>query len=474
MNQMIDLIIKNGYIVTPYSTYKADIAISGGKIEGVGSAALFGKAKREIEAGGKYILPGLIDVHNHFEAPFMGCMGALDFYKGSVAGAFGGVTTILDFTNTKPGDSVLQKVKERQEEMSKSAVDFGVHAKFVEATQPVLNEIRDIVEYGCPSFKLFMTYKKEGIMISDEGLLQVFEESGKWGALPGVHAESNAIAETNIEKFIALGTLDWEYFEKAKPSLCELEAVERAINLAKYAGSALYIFHLSSEAGLNSVKRAQSSGQKVYAETCPHYLKLTKEKYKGRNGYLYIMSPPLKEQKDIDALWEGISNSYISVIGSDNCAYSIAEKEMFLSRDENGEVIPDFTKVVNGVTGIEERILLLQEEGVNKGRISLNKLCEISSFNPARIFGMYPQKGVIQKGSDADLVIIDPEMTREISHNTLHYGMDYSIYEGTKVKGWPVMTIAKGVAIVEDGEFTGKRGAGDFLKRKPFNTDTLL
>lgn len=470
MNQMLDLIIKNGYIVTPYSTYKADIAVSGGKIEAVGSAALFGKAKREIDADGKYVLPGLIDVHNHFEAPFMGCMGALDFFGGSVAGAFGGVTTIMDFTNTKPGDSVLAKVKERREDMSKCAVDYGIHAKFVEASRAALDEIKDVVDYGCPSFKLFMTYKKEGIMISDEGLLRVFQEAQKWGALPGVHAESNAIAETNIEEFTKQGTLCWEYFEKAKPSLCELEAVDRAINLAKYAGSALYIFHLSSEAGLESIKRAQRSGQRVYTETCPHYLTLTKEKYKGPDGYLYIMSPPLKEQSDVEALWQGISDGDISVIGSDNCVYSIKEKEMFLQRDEKGEILPDFTKVVNGVTGIEERVLLLLEEGVNQGRISLNKLCEILSFNPARIFGMYPQKGAIQQGSDADLVIIDPEVTREISHNTLHYGLDYSIYAGKNVRGWPVMTISKGTVIVEEGEFTGLRGAGDFLKRKPLNS----
>lgn len=461
---MIDIIIKNGHIVTPYSTYKADIAIHEGKIESIGSASLFGKAKRVIDADGNYILPGLIDVHTHLEAPLRGCKGALDFFSGSVAGAFSGVTTLIDFTNT--GDTLLKSVKARREEMTKCVIDYGVHVTVTSDDDTILNEIREVVEYGCPSFKLFTTYKREGFMLSDEGFLRVFCEIKKCGGLPGVHAESDAIAQANLEKFKAAGTLGWKYHGESKPQICEKEAVERVISFARYVGTPLYIFHITSAPGLDSVKRAQSEGQAVYAETCPHYLALTKEKYDGPDGILYIMSPPLKEKADQIALWDGIKAGNISVVSSDDCTYERWEKEKFLDRDENGEVMPDFTKVANGVPGIEERLLILLEEGVNKGRISLNKLCEITSFNPAKIFGMYPKKGVIQPGSDADLVIIDLEKSQEISHKTLHQGLSYSIYEGKTVKGWPVMTLSKGKVIVEQGEFTGKRGAGEFIKRK--------
>lgn len=462
---MLDLVIKNGTIISPNSIYKADIAVQDSKTESIGSASLFGKAKREIDAKGKYVLPGIIDPHTHFEAPFSGCMGALDFYDASVAGAFGGVTTFIDFTNSRHGHSVLTSVKERREEMSKSCIDFGIHAKFVEAGREVIGEIKSIVDYGCPTFKMFMTYRKEGVMIDDKGMIAVMEEAKKWGAMPGVHAESNAIAESNIERFSMEGKMGWTSFDESKPNLCEMEAVQRAIAYARYTRCPLYIFHLSTEEGLAVVKQAQLEGLKVFTETCPHYLTLTRENYKLENGHLFIMSPPLRGEKDIDALWGGIRQGYISIIGSDNCTYSVEEKEMFLERDVSGNIIPDFTKVVNGVSGIEERLMLLLEEGVNKGRITLNKLCEITSYNPARVFGLYPQKGVIQKGSDADFVIIDPEKSMQLSHKQLHQKIDYSVYEGRNIKGWPVATILGGRVIVEDGEFLGSRGDGRFIKR---------
>lgn len=462
---MIDLILKNGLIVTPISTFKADIAIDDGKIEAIGDAALFGKAKRVIDIEGKYVLPGLIDVHTHIEAPFMGCIGPLDFFTASIAGAFGGVTTLIDFTNTKPGDSLISKINERREEMAKCAIDYGIHVKVVEATPKVLGEIKDVVKYGCPSLKMFLTYKKEGVMISDDELLRVMEEAKKWGALPGVHAENNAIIEKNVNDFKNNNTLGWEYFEKSKPTICEKEAIERAILYARYTGSPLYIFHLTSKEGLDSVKEAQKNGQRVFAETCTHYLILTKEKYHNSDGHLFIMSPPLRDKTDREALWKGIKDGNIAIVSSDNCTYTKEEKERFLERDNNGKIIPDFTKVVNGVPGLEERLMLLLGEGVSKGKISLNKLCEISSYNPAKIFGMYPQKGIIQKGSDADLVVVDMDVEREFNYKLLHQKIDYSIYEGKHIKGWPILTISKGKIIVEDGEFKGERGAGKFLKR---------
>lgn len=462
---MYDLIIKNGTIVTPAATYKADIAVSGGKIEAIGSASHFGRAKRKIDAGSCIVMAGIIDGHTHFESSFMGCRGSLDFYDGSVAAAFGGVTTFIDFSHPEKGKSVMQGIKNTRELMTKSCIDHSLHVKLVNAGEDALQEIKSIVEYGCPTIKMFMTYRKEGDMTEDENLFKVMLEARKWGALPGVHAESNTIAEANFEKFKAEGKLGWNYFAKAKPDFCELEAVQKAILFARYAGSPLYIFHLSSRLGLLSVKLAQNRGQRVIAETCPHYLCFTSEEYDAVDGHLFIMSPPLKQQEDVDAMWHGIRDGNITIIGSDNCSYSREDKERFLERDGSGNIIPDFTKVVNGVPGTEERLPLLLEEGVNKGRITLNKLCEITSYNPARTFGLYPQKGIIQVGSDADFVLIDMEKTDDLTSGRLHHKIDYSIYGGKKVKGLPVMTILRGNVIVEDGEFTGKRGDGVFTKR---------
>lgn len=464
---MLDLIIKGGSIVNADAIVKADIAVQDGKIVAIGASSLMGKARQVIDAGNQYILPGLIDMHTHFEAPFMGCQGALDFYRGSIAGAFGGVTTLIDFTNTRPGDSVLAKVKERREEMAKSVIDYSTHAKFVEANSRVIGEIPAIVEYGCSSIKMFMTYRKEGVMIDDAGMLAVLEAAGKWGALPGVHAESDAIAEFNTERQRAEGELNWTDFPRAKPALCEEEAVERAILLAEAAGSPLYIFHLTSRRGLQAVRRARQSGRPVYAETCPHYLVLTQEAYRDKEGYSYIMSPPLRDADDCQALWSGLSQD-VSVVSSDDCTYSLAEKTMFLPKSDK-KMVCDFSKVVNGVPGIETRLLLLLEEGVRKQRLTLQQLVAVTSANPAKLFGLYPDKGIIQPGSTADFVLVDLEQTGTITADRLHQGIDYSIYEGKKITGWPTMTIARGKVIVEQGSFVGERGAGRFLHRKPFS-----
>lgn len=470
---MYDLIITNANVVSPSSTVKANIFVKDGKIVALGTASETGEAQRAIDAEGKYVLPGVIDAHMHVEAPFAGCFGANDFYTQSISAAFGGVTTIMDFTNTFKNDSVLEKIIIRREEMSKSAVDFGIHGKFVEAPQNVLDEIEAIVEYGCPSFKLFMTYKKEGVMADDETLIKVFERSKECNALPMVHAESNAIAELNIEKFRRAGDLSWAKFAEAKPVLCEAEAVSRAIYFSKYVGNALLIVHTTNGEALKMGQTAQKEGTPIYIETCPHYLTIFKDLYDDIDrGFLAICSPPLRTAEEADNLWKGIQDGIISVTGSDDCTYSIDEKTMFLEKDANGKIIPDFTKVVNGLSGLETRLPILLSEGVNKGRISINKLCAITSTNAAKLLGCYPQKGVIAPGSDADFVIVDMEKEVTLSAQTLHNNIDYCLFEGMKVKGNPVMTISRGNVIMEDGEFKGKKGAGQFIPRR-INPDYL-
>jgi dihydropyrimidinase len=465
-NNMYDLILKNGLIIKPEESFYADIAIKDEKFALIEPFGIDDEAKRVIDLQGKFIMAGIIDPHNHIHARFGGIIDDLDFYSASRAAAFGGVTMLIDFSESKKGSSVLEAVKSRIEDMKISAIDYSVHAKIIEATQAVIDEIRDIIDFGVPTMKMFMTYRNAGVMIEDEDILRVMEECRKYGGRPGFHAESNVIAEYNERKFKESGTLGWEYFEKAKSNICELEAVNRVIAYSEFLDCPIYIFHLSTKEGKKAVEEAQKRGIKVLTETCPHYLTMTKEKYKRPDGYLYMMSPPLRSKVDQKALWEGLNDGVISLIGSDNCTFSKKVKETNLERNPDGSIVRDYTKVINGSCGIEERLALLINSGINAGKITWNKLTQITSQNPAKVFGMYPQKGTISIGSDADLVIVDPNKEEIISARTLHYGLDYSIYEGIKVKGWPVMTIRRGDILVENGEFIGDRGSGKFVRRK--------
>ncbi|MDR1900397.1 MAG: dihydropyrimidinase [Treponema sp.] len=461
---MFDILIKNGKIVTPLSTFEGDIGVRDEKIAAVGAS--LGEAVRIIDAAGKYVLPGLVDPHMHIAAPFGGNIDVLDFYSAGRAAAFGGVTTIMDFCNTTPGQSVLESLHKRREEMFKGSLDFGIHAKFVEANDRLLSEIRDIVDFGSPSFKMFMTYRRAGVMIDDAGLLKVLAEAARQGGMCGFHAESNPIAEYNEDRLLAEGKRDWKYFPLCKPNVCEYEAVSRVLHYAAFLDAPVYFFHLSTAEAVEMVRRARKQGVKVQAETCTHYLTLTGAKNEGPDGILYLMSPPLRGESDREALWRALAEGVLSLVSSDNCSFTRELKEIGLDRDGNGNVVPDFTRVVNGVCGLEERLGLLLAAGVQKGRISLNKLVEIASANPARIFGCYPQKGALDPGSDADIVILDPEKQMWLSAENLHYGLDYSIYDDFTSPMWPVMTIRRGEILVENGRFLGRENTGRFLKRK--------
>lgn len=463
---MYDLVLKNGLIITPTTSTIADIGIKDGKIQSIETKGIKDKATRIIDISGKIIMAGIIDPHNHISARFRGIIDELDFFTASKVAAFGGVTTFMDFSESAHGASVLREVKKRVKSMEDSSIDFSLHAKIIQTNSSVLKEIKELIEFGVPTMKLFMTYRKAGVMVSDSDILKVMEVCKKYGGRPGFHAESNVILEYNDQKFEENGTMDWEHFALAKPNVCELEAVNRIIAYSEFMDCPIYIFHLTTKEGKKAIESAKQRGLKVYTETCPHYLTLTEEEYKKEDGHLYLMSPPLRTIDDQDELWKGLNDGTISIIGSDNCTFTKETKEINLERDENGKLIPNYLNVINGVSGIEERLALLIAGGINKGRISWNKLTEITSENPARIFGMYPQKGTIAIGSDADFVIIDPDKEEIISSKTLHYGLDYCIYEGIKSKGWPIMTIARGQVIVENGEFKGTKGAGKFIKRK--------
>lgn len=461
---MYDLVIKNGKVVSPESIIECDIGIVGEKIIAI-MECIHGESKRVIDAKDKYIMPGVIEAHMHCQAPFQGCLGANTFYEQSVSAAFGGVTMFMDFANMSKGDSPYKQALARVEEMSESAIDFSVHGKFVESTEEAIDDIERMVEVGLPTFKMFMTYKKEGVMSDDETMLKVFERAKKVNGLPMVHCESNAIAESNIEKCREKNDMSWVNFSKCKPVLCEAEAFDRAINFAEYVGNALLVVHTTNEKALNTARRAHQKGLPIYVETGPHYLTLFDDLYEREEGYLAICSPPLRTAKEAEALWKGLQDGTILLTGSDDCTFDIDEKSMFLEKNSDGTWKQDFTKVVNGLSGLEVRLPILLSEGVHKGRLSINEVCALTSTNIAKIYGCFPQKGIIAPGSDADIVIVDMNKEVTLSKDILHNNITYCLHEGMEVKGYPVMTIARGKVIVENGEFKGEESSGHFIKR---------
>lgn len=462
---MFDLIIKNGSVVSPSSTVKCDVAVKDGKIAALGIFDL-SEGERVIDAEGKYVMPGVIEAHMHCMAPFQGCLGANDFYEQSVSAAFGGVTMFMDFANMGRGDSPYKQVLARADEMKISAIDYSVHGKFVESTPEAMADIDKMVEAGVPTFKMFTTYKKEGVMSDDETMLKVFQKAKEVNGLPMVHCESNGIAETNIEKCREADDMSWVNFAKCKPVLCEAEAFARAVYFAEYVGNGLLVVHTTNGEALDTARRAHKKGLPLYVETGPHYLTLFDNLYEGENGHLAICSPPLRTPKEAAELWEGIQDGTILLTGSDDCTFDVDEKSCFLEKNPDGAWKQDFTKVVNGMSGIEIRLPLLLSEGVSKGRISINKVCELTSTNIAKIYGCYPQKGIIAPGADADIVIVDMDKEVTLSKDVLHNNISYCLHEGMKVKGYPVMTIFRGSVIVDNGQFKGEKGAGRFIRRK--------
>ncbi len=453
------LLLKNANIVTDKDKFLADVYIENGIISKIGEN-LNVKAERTIDLTGKYLMPGGIDVHTHFDIDVGIARSADNFYTGSLAAAYGGTTTIVDHMGFGPKGCNLHHQLDYYHNLAKdSVIDYSFHGVIQHIDQNILGEIDQMIEDGIPSFKGYMTY---GYKLSDIEMLKLSEKLSKSGGLLTVHPENNDIIDFFREKFAAENKLSPIYHAKSRPDKCEGEAVNRMIDITNMTNCPLYIVHLSCNDALEHIKKAIDKGQKVYAETCPQYLVLDEDLYNRKDGVKYICSPPIREKSHQDKLWEGIQNGYIQTIATDHCSFNYELKK------EMGE--KDFRNCPNGLPGVETRMSIIFSEGVSKGRINLNKFVELVSTNPAKIFGMYPKKGAIQIGSDADLVVIDPKLKKIITAKELHENVDYTPFEGIEIVGCPVMTISQGEVIVENNKFVGEKGRGKFIKRNPFKS----
>ncbi|NFH68876.1 dihydropyrimidinase [Clostridium botulinum] len=463
----MSLLIKNGTVITSSDIYNGDIYIKDGIIREIGTN-LIREADEIVDAEGKYVIPGGVDAHTHLNLDVGVSVANDDFYTGTVAAACGGTTTVVDHMGFGPKGCNLKYQVDVYHGYAddKAVIDYSFHGVVQHVNDSIIDEMKKIVdEEGIPSFKVYLTYD---YMIDDKGVLKILNRLKELQGIMTVHCENDGSIKLLKENYIRKGLISPLYHCLSRPVETEAEAVNRMINMESIVKDApLYIVHLSSELGLDYVKMARERGQRIYSETCPQYLVLDESKYNLPNNesLKYVISPPLRSKRDIEKLWKGINDGYIQTIASDHCPFSFKEDK------QKGK--DDFTKCPNGAPGIEERIPLIFSEGVMNGRISINKFVDLCCTKPAKIFGLYPKKGTIQVGSDGDIVIIDPQKEVIMSNSNLHSNVDYSAYEGIKVKGYPIMTISRGKIIVRDNKFIGKKGYGKFIKRSKVNLKSI-
>src|SRR5438270_11788280 len=458
-----DTIIRNGSVVTATDTYTADIAITNGKIVAVGTELPSENATKILDASGKLVLPGGSDVHTHLDMPFGGTTSADDFETGTRAAAFGGTTTLIDFAIQYKGQRLRQAFDTWMGKASSKAVcDYAFHCIITDVSGGQLSEMNDLVQEGVTSFKLFMAYP--GVFMLDDGsIFKAPQTTSKNGGLVCMHAENGSAIDVIVQQALAEGKKAPKYHALTRPTTAEAEAVGRAIALAEMAGAPVYIVHLSSEDALNQVREARDRGLPAYAETCPQYLLLSIENFDvpGFEGAKYVFTPPLREKWHQEKLWQGLAKDTLQVVSTDHCPFCFKEQKE-LGKD-------DFTKIPNGGPGIEHRMSLIYSGGVAKRRSSPNRFVEIVSTAPAKLFGLYPRKGTIAVGSDADIVIFDPRHEETISAKTHHMRVDYSMFEGIRTTGAPRTVLSRGRVIIDAGKFVGRPGSGQFLRRQTYS-----
>ena len=457
----MSVLIKNGRVVTAMDDYHADIFIKDDTVTVIGKS-LEVVADREIDATGKLVIPGGVDPHTHLEMPFGGTQTSDTFESGTRAAAFGGTTCVVDFAVQSKGTSMIETLDTwHAKAAGKTAIDYGFHMIITDLPDHRVPEMRRIADEGITSYKLFMAYP--GALLSDDGTIyRAMRKAGEDGTLICMHAENGIVIDELIKEALALGHIEPKYHALTRPTRLEAEGAHRALAIAEVARAPVYIVHLSCYDALKELRDAQARGVMAHAETCPQYLLLDIDAYDqpGFDGAKYVLTPPLREKWNQDELWRALRGNALNAISTDHCPFCLKEQKE-LGRD-------DFSKIPNGGPGIENRMSLIYHYGVSAGHIGLNRFVELTSTGPAKIFGLFPKKGTIAVGSDADIVIFDPNHEETISYynaRTHHMNIDYNAFEGFKVKGYTETVLSRGKVVIDNGEYVGRPGDGMFVKR---------
>lgn len=456
-------LITNGHIVTATDDFRGDILIENEQIMALGMPGTFAAVQNDmvLDVQGKYVFPGAIDVHTHMELPLPTTVASDDFETGMIAAACGGTTTILDFANQQRGHSLAEALESwHAKARGKAVIDYGFHITITDLAAAPEAAMDDMIAAGVTTFKLLMAYPNT-FMVDDETIYRVLRRSAKLGGLVMVHAENGIVIDLLIREAVAAGHTAPIYHALTRPGILEGEAAQRAITLATLAESPLYVVHVSCAHSLRAVAAARVKGLPVWGETCPQYLYLNDSCYAAPSfeGAKFVCTPPMRSVADNEALWLGLERHELSVVSTDHAPFNFhGQKELGLH---------DFTKIPNGLPGVEHRVILLYQ-GVREGKLNLQHFVDLVSTMPARLFGLFPRKGTIAPGSDADLLIFDPERTLTISASNQHQRVDYNPYEGMHVQGVPDTVLLRGKVIVRDGQYVGGKGVGQFLSRRAF------
>jgi len=455
-------LIKNGTIVTASDTYKADLLIEGEQITKIGKK-LKDNADETIDAKGHYIIPGGIDVHTHLDMPFGGTVSNDDFDTGHKAAAFGGTTSHIDFCIQGKRQSFKKALEGWHKKADgKSGIDYGFHVAITDLNKKTMAELPQLPSMGVTSIKLFMAYKG-ALMVDDETLFRSMRIAADNGILTMVHAENGDVIDVLVNEALEAGNTDPIYHAKTRPAHAEAEATGRAVAMAGMANAPLYVVHMTCEGALEQLRLGQKKGWNVHGETCTQYFFMTeKDLAKPRfQGAKYVCSPPMRTKADQAALWEAVADGTLEAISTDHCVFK------FKGQKDMGK--GDFSKIPNGVPGIEDRMMILYSEGVRKKKISLNRWVELTATNPAKLFGLYPKKGTVAVGADADIVLWNPREKKTISAKKHHMNVDYNLYEGKTVTGVPAKVFSRGELIVDGKKWLGENGRGKFLERSKVN-----
>jgi dihydropyrimidinase len=454
----LDLVVRNGQVVTADAVVRADVGIAGGRIAAVAAPGLLPKAVQELDAAGRLVMPGGVDAHTHIHWPYLDQTTRDDFTSATVAGAFGGTTTVIDYAVQKdaPVDDCI--ARRRAQADGHVIVDYSLTCTLTDPAEENVRSIGRLVKAGFTAFKVYLIYKKRGIMVDDWMLYRVLEETRDHGAILGVHAENGPIGEGRMAQFVAEGRKSPWDFREAKSSFLEAEAIQRAIFLAETLGAPLYIRHISTAEGVELLRAASGRRARIFGETCPHYFTLTDEVYRRPDGHRYICSPPIKSARDRDVVHAALLDGSMHVVGGDHGAFDEDQK------DERRE---SFDQVPNGLPGIETRLPLTFTRGVVERGMPLTRFVALVSTNPAKLFGLYPRKGAIAVGSDADLIVVDPAKERTVTPERMHLPIRWNPYTGRVLRGFPDVVLSRGDVVIDGDRCLAKPGRGVYVPGAP-------